>query len=93
MMEKITMNLSEVSEDLGKTQCTKYMRCTMLMYYVFNALKLVPFVREQLNRIMLINTCSTLAKFKLQELLNLQLNIYLNYSPANEPSPGAWALL
>ena len=29
IMKKITMNLSEVSEDLGKKQCTKSMRCTI----------------------------------------------------------------
>ena len=29
VLKKITVNLSEVSEDMGKTQCTKSMRCTI----------------------------------------------------------------
>ena len=61
----------------------------MFMHYVFNALKLVQILREQLNRTMLITTCKTQAKFKLEELLILQLNIHFNYLLGNEPSPGA----
>ena len=29
VMKKITVNMREVSEDMGKTQCTKSKRCTI----------------------------------------------------------------